>query len=277
MESHDDSLKDFERRTVTFDGASREVFKLGSGGPGVNVMPEMPGISPEVARFARWVRDAGFVVYVPSLFGRPGAAASAAEGAEIMKRACVSAEFRVLAGGGSSPVVSWLRQLAKAAHDEQGGRGVGVVGMCFTGNFALTMALEPSVVAPVLSQPSLPLDQPGALELSEKDAEQIRGRFASEGLVALGLRFDADRWCTEERFAAYESLLGDGFCPRVLPASSANPNPPPFHDKVVASPHSVLTAHLVDEEGHPTIKARDAVISFLRDQLADAARFGIHD
>jgi len=275
VEQRDDSLEDFEKRNVEFDGATREVFVTGDQGPGVLVMPEMPGISPEVARFARWVRNAGFVVYVPSLFGRPGAAASAHEGAEIMKRACVSAEFRVFAGGGTSPIVDRLRQLAKAAHEERGGAGVGVVGMCFTGNFALTMALEPSVIAPVLSQPSLPLDQPAGLEMSEGDAEGIKKRFADEGLVALGLRFDEDQWCTAERFAAYESLLGKGFCPRVLPASSANPTPPPFHAEIVASPHSVLTAHLVDEEGHPTIEARDTVISFLQERLLDASNSNI--
>ena len=267
MELADDNLDDFDISSRTFDGLTREVFTLNNSGPGVIVMPEMPGISPEVARFARWIHEAGFAVHVPSLFGRPGAAVSAEEGAEVMKRACVSAEFRVLAGTGTSPVVSWLRQLARLAHRESGGIGVGAVGMCFTGNFALAMTLEPSVRAPVLSQPSLPLDQPAALELSESDAAQISRRFASEQLVALGLRFDGDRWCTGERFAAYESLLGEGFCPRVLPASSANPHPPPFHDQVVASPHSVLTAHLVDEVGHPTIEARDAVIRFLHDRL----------
>lgn len=269
MQELDDNLEDFERRVVSFDGATRDVFVAGEQGPGVVVLPEMPGISPEVARFARWVRDAGFVVYVPSLFGRPGVATSAMEGADIMKRACVSAEFRVMAGGGTSPIVGWLRQLAKAAHVERGGPGVGVVGMCFTGNFALTMTLEPSVIAPVLSQPSLPLDDPGGLEISDADAQTVQARFAAEGLQALGLRFDGDRWCTSARFAAYQSLLGDRFCPLVLPASSANPSPPPFHAEVVSSPHSVLTAHLVDEDGHPTVEARDTVLAFLQEKLLD--------
>lgn len=263
----DDDLHDFEKRVQTFDDIARDVFVIGSDGPAVVVMPEMPGISPEVARFARWVRDAGFTVYVPSLFGTPGIGASAEEGSIVMKRACVSAEFRVFAGGGTSPIVNWLRQLAREAHTERGGPGVGVIGMCFTGNFALTMALEPSVIAPVLSQPSLPLDDPAGLEISAEDAETLKQRFASDGLKAMGLRFDNDRWCTAERFDSYKQLLGDGFCPRVLAGSSANPNPSEFHAKVVVSPHSVLTAHLVDEDGHPTIQARDAVLAFLGERL----------
>lgn len=266
----DDPLTDFELRWVRIAEATRDVYVTGDHGPAVVVMPEMPGISPELARFARWVREAGFVVYVPSLFGRPGVVVTAEEGTEVMRRACVSKEFRAFAGGGTSPVVSWLRGLASLAFRECGGPGVGVVGMCFTGNFALTMALEPTVLAPVLSQPSLPLDDPGALELSEQDAADLRARFERDDVVALGLRFDGDRWCRRERFEAYRSLLGERFRERVLPASTANPEPSPFHRDVVASPHSVLTAHLVDEKGHPTTEARDAVLDFLRERLAGA-------
>ena len=129
----DDPLEDFARREITLDGATKAVHVAGSG-PAVIVMAEMPGISPHVARFARWVRDAGFTVYMPSLFGRDGVVPTAEEGTAIFQRACVSAEFRALAGNASSPVTQWLRALARVAHAECGGRGVGAIGMCFTGN-----------------------------------------------------------------------------------------------------------------------------------------------
>ncbi|WTW99519.1 dienelactone hydrolase family protein [Streptomycetaceae bacterium NBC_01309] len=236
-------------------------------GPAVIVMPEMPGISPDVVRFAGWVRDAGFTVYVPSLFGVDGAHPTVDSGGAILRRACVSREFRVFAGGGTSPVVAWLRALARTAHDECGGPGVGAVGMCFTGNFALSMTLEPAVIAPVLGQPSLPLDDPAALELSPDDADAIRRRFERDGITALGYRFDNDKWCTGQRFAAYTRLLGDRFDGRVLPGDCANPAPPPFFRESVGTPHSVVTAHLVDEEGHPTVRARDEILAFLRARL----------
>ena len=124
---------------------------VAGSGPAVIVMAEMPGISPQVVRFARWVRDAGFTVYMPSLFGRDGAVPTAEEGIAVFQRACVSAEFRALAGNASSPVTQWLRALARLAHAECGGRGVGAIGMCFTGNFALTMMLEPAMLAPAPS------------------------------------------------------------------------------------------------------------------------------
>src|SRR5215475_16164945 len=144
----DDRLEDFARREITLDGVTKVVYVTGSG-PGVIVMTEMPGISPHVARFSRWVRDAGFTVYMPSLFGRDGAVPTAEEGAAVFQRACVSTEFRALAGNQSSPVTRWLRGLARQAHQQCGGPGVGAIGMCFTGNFALTMMLEPSMLAPV--------------------------------------------------------------------------------------------------------------------------------
>src|SRR5689334_2987729 len=141
-----DSLTDFDARVFEHDGDRRTVYVAGSG-PAVVVMPEMPGISPDVARFARWVRAAGFTVHLPSLFGVDGAYPTTEEGGRIMQRACISKEFRAFAGGGTSPIVDWLRALARQLHVECGGPGVGAVGMCFTGNFALSMTLEPAVIA----------------------------------------------------------------------------------------------------------------------------------
>src|SRR5271167_1118215 len=92
----DDPLEDFMAREITLDGVARWVHVAGAG-PAVIVMAEMPGISPHVARFARWVRDAGFTVYMPSLFGRDGAVPGVEEGAAVFRRACASAEFRAFA------------------------------------------------------------------------------------------------------------------------------------------------------------------------------------
>ncbi|MFG6195081.1 dienelactone hydrolase family protein [Nonomuraea sp. JJY05] len=263
----DDMITDFSRRLVDVEGVVKTVYASGSG-PAVVLMPEMPGISPDVLRLARWLRDAGFTVYAPSLFGIDGAYPTVEGGTEVVRRACVSAEFRAFAGGGTSPVTAWLRGLARQAHAECGGPGVGAIGLCFTGNFALTMALEPAVIAPVVNHPSLPLDDPAGLEISDEDAHAVRDRITRDGLKVLAYRFDDDRWCTGQRFAAYQALLGDAFDGRVLSGGSANTSPPPFFADVVGTPHSVVTAHLVDEEGHPTLKARDEIVAFLTDRLS---------
>jgi hypothetical protein len=124
----DDPLEDRARREISLDGVAKRVYVTGVG-PAVIVMSEMPGISPQVARFARWVRDAGFMVYMPSLFGRDGAVPGVEEGTAVIERACVSAEFRALAANQSSPVTQWLRALARLAHRECGGPGVGATGI----------------------------------------------------------------------------------------------------------------------------------------------------
>ncbi|MDP9920663.1 dienelactone hydrolase [Variovorax boronicumulans] len=266
-----DPLDDFTRREITLDGATKAVYVAGTG-PAVIVMTEMPGISPHVARFARWVRDAGFTVYMPSMFGRDGAVPDAEEGKAVFQRACVSAEFRAFAGNASSPVTQWLRALARLAHAECGRPGVGAIGMCFTGNFALTMMLEPAVLAPVLSQPSLPLDNPGGIEISQEEIAQVRQRLEREDLTVMAYRFEGDRFCRAQRFAAYADALGDRFVARVLPDSAANTRDlPSFFSQVVASPHSVVTAHLIDEAGQPTLAARDEILSFF------ARRLGVQD
>jgi dienelactone hydrolase len=263
----DDPLEDFVRREITLDGATKGVHVAGSG-PAVIVMAEMPGISPHVARFARWVRDAGFTVYMPSLFGRDGAVPTAEEGTAIFQRACVSAEFRALAGNASSPVTQWLRALARVAHAECGGRGVGAIGMCFTGNFALTMMLEPAMLAAVLAQPSLPLKEPAGLEIAPEEIKAVRDRLEREDLTVLAYRFAGDKICRAERFAAYQAALGDRFVARTLPDSAANTDIAPFFARYVPYPHSVVTQHLIDQAGQPTIAARDEILAFFARRLA---------
>ena len=240
--TEDDALEDFERRDLGFLGKFRRVYVAGHG-PAVIVMTEMPGISPHVARFARWVRDAGFTVYMPHLFGDDGAVPNAFSTTTTLARACISAEFRAFSANASSPITQWLRALSALAHSECGGKGVGAIGMCFTGNFALSMMLEKAVIAPVLMQPSLPLQDAAGLHISPNELATVKARMHAQDLTVLAYRFAGDKFCKAQRFAAYEKALGDRFCPRVLPDSAANPNTP------MSNPHSVVTLHLIDEEG----------------------------
>jgi dienelactone hydrolase len=263
----DDPLDDFKRREITLDGVTKVVHVAGAG-PAVIVMAEMPGISPHVARFARWVRDAGFTVYMPSLFGRDGAVPTESEGADVFQKACVSAEFRAFSANESSPVTVWLRMLARQAHEECGGPGVGAIGMCFTGNFALTMMLEPSMLAPVLSQPSLPMNDPAGMHIAPEELAEVRERLEREDLTVMAYRFEGDPFCRAQRFAAYAEALGDRFIARVLPDSAANQDLPEFFRRLVPKPHSVVTVHLIDEAGQPTAAARDEILAFFAQRLA---------
>ncbi len=266
--TEDDPLTDFTPRQIELLGNIKTVHLAGSG-PGVIVMHEMPGISPQVARFARWVRDAGFTVYLPSLFGRDGAVPQADEGGEIFQRVCVSREFRVMAGDGTSPVVAWLRALATQAQQECGGIGVGAVGMCFTGNFAISMMVEPAMRAAVACQPSLPLNNPAAIEMSDDDAEVVAARLKQDDLTVKAYRFDSDKFCKAARFETYKKKFGAHFDGKTLPDSAANPETSPFFAQHIQSPHSVVTQHLIDRDGEATLAARDEIMGYLRASLAE--------
>jgi dienelactone hydrolase len=252
----------FEPATFTHQGRTHEVYRAGSG-PAVVVVHELPGIHPGVVELGQRLVDAGYTVYLPSLFGRPGEPFGAGPLLRSMLRVCVSREFAILADR-TSPVATWLRALAAAAHRECGGPGVGAIGMCVTGGFALAMAVEPAVLAPVVSQPGLPAPlttaKRAAVGLDATDLAQVKER-THRGLCVLGLRFSADGGCPAERFATLRRELGGAFEGIEVDSSPGNPHGIPTRA------HAVLTVDLVDEPGHPTRAALDRVLGFLDQRL----------
>ena len=258
------TLAGFTVSNHTYLGSTKPVYRAGSG-PGVVVIHEVPGITPLVAGFAQRLVAAGMTVALPSLFGTPGKPSSIPYSLASMARACVSREFHCFALDRRSPITDWLRELARDLHDELGGPGVGAVGMCLTGGFGLAMLLEPSVIAPVLSQPSLPLaisaGRRRSAGLSEADWTAIEAR-AADGCSVLGLRFSEDRMVPDDRVATLQRRLGDRFIAVDIDSSEGNPY------GIGRGAHSVLTEHLVDEPGHPTRTALDDVITFFTERLA---------
>jgi len=253
---------EFETSTFTHQGRTHEVFRAGTG-PGVVVVHEVPGLHPGVIEFGRRLVDAGYTVYMPSLFGRPGEDPTTGAVVRSIVRVCIAREFSMLADR-TSPVASWLRALATKAHTECGGPGVGAIGMCLTGGFALAMAVEPAVLAPVVSQPVLPAPltarKRAALGLDPGDLAAVRDR-ARHGLCVLGLRFSNDKGCPAERFETLRRALGDAFQGIEIDSSPGNPFAIPTRA------HAVLTVDLVDEPGHPTRAALDRALAFLDEQL----------
>ena len=202
----------WSRSEFSAGGIIHETFRKGSG-PGVIIVHEIPGITPTVEKFANEVVDAGFTVVMPLLVGTTGVVPSGKYIASSMLRVCISREFTTMAVGQTSPVIAWLRALARQLHDELGGKGVGAIGMCFSGGFTLGMMVDDTVIAPVLSQPSLPfaigVKRSADLGLSPQEATRVAQR-ASEGCQVLGLRFTGDK-LVGTRFAELHKLLGDAF------------------------------------------------------------------
>lgn len=261
-----DSLSDFTKTTFEHGGKTRDVYRLGEG-PAVIVMAEIPGITPKVADFARRVAGIGCTAVLPVLFGDPGADASVVYGLRSIGPACVSKEFAAWAANRTAPVTVWLRALAADAHETCGGPGVGAVGMCFTGGFALGMMLDDRMLAPVLSQPSLPLGLSKkarrGLQLAPQDLARVKERTA-DGVCVLGLRFTGDKLSPGDRFDHLREELGDAFIGVEIDSSKGNR----WGFPRVA--HSVLTEHLVDEPGNPTQDALIQVLDFFRDRLITA-------
>ncbi len=242
-------LDGWDLSEFTAAGYTREVYRRGSG-PGVIVVHEIPGITPKVTAFANEVVAAGFTVLMPVLVGTPGKDVSTPYIVGSMTKVCIAREFTTWALDETSPIIGWLRALARNLHTEVGGPGVGAVGMCFSGGFALGMMVDDIMVAPVLSQPSLPFaagkKARGAnLNLSPDDA-MVVARRAAEGCQVLGLRFTGDK-LVGTRFDSLRELLGDSFIAVELPSSKK-------------SDHSVLTEH----RDEPSVQR---VLQFFKDKL----------
>jgi dienelactone hydrolase len=229
----------------TASGVSHPTYRKGSG-PGVVVISEIPGITEAVVAFCEEVVAQGLTVVMPHLFGQVPSPESPRAMVGSLRQACVNREFNKLRLHQTSPIADWLRSLARELHAELGGPGVGALGMCFTGGFALAMMVDDSVAAPVVAQPSLPFPigkaRAADLNLSPADLAKVKERAAG-GCEVLGLRY-ADDLAVGTRFETLTHELGDAFIRVEFPGRK----------------HSTLTVHRQQE-------AVDRVLAFFRDKL----------
>ncbi len=248
----------------TAAGYTYDVYRKGEG-PGVVLIPELPALHPGVLALGNHLVENGFTVAAPSLFGTPGSPAVGPRAVPVMLRACVTKEFAAFATNADRPVAHYLRALARDLNEQTPGKGVGVIGQCFTGGFALAAAVDESVLAPVMSQPSLPMPltpkqrrDPG---LSEAELKIVERRAADEGLCALGLRFSEDALSPGARFKTLKDRLGDAF--EVIEINSKRGN----EHGIGRMAHAVLTLEVREVDGHPAYEARKRVVEFLTERL----------
>lgn len=264
MTAPEADLTGWMREPFSAAGFTYDVYRKGAG-PGVVLIPEMPGIHPGVLALGNHLVDNGFTVVIPSLYGTPGAPALRAGALGVIARGCVAKEFAAFATNKDRPISHYLRALARDLNAKTPGRGVGVIGQCFSGGFALAAAVDDSVLAPVMSQPSLPMPltprQRADSGVTDAELKIIEKRAADEGLCALGLRFSGDPLVPAERFKTLKDRLGDAF--EVIELDSAKGNPGGFGRMA----HSVLTLEVRETPENPAYEARKRVVEFLKERL----------
>ena len=223
---------------------SHDLYTRGQG-PVVLIIQELPGIGQETLRLADLFIDKGYSVALPHLFGPLGRTSMLGNLARVF---CMRREFHLFLKNGSSPIVGWLKALCQTLRTRSGQDGVAVIGMCLTGNFAMSLMADDAVLAGVASQPAMPFFSQGALHMSDDEMASVRERLDQVGPM-MALRFEDDRLCTATKFEAIDRGLnqdGHRVRQRVLPGKG----------------HSVLTKDFVDEAGHPTRKAFDDVVAY---------------
>ncbi len=227
--------------------ATHDVYAKGSG-PVVVIVQELPGIGPETLKLADHFVAQGFTACLPHLFGPLGRTSMLGN---LVRVFCMRREFKLFERNATSPIVDWLRALCRHLAETTNTSGVGVIGMCLTGNFAISMMADDKVLAGVASQPSMPLGKQESLHMSGDDIAEIRSQLDTP---MYAYRFEGDPLCTAEKFNRLEDTFNDD----------------KQRIRLVTLPgkgHSVLTLDFVDEEGHPTHGALQEITNYFRGQL----------
>lgn len=197
-----DEIISFAAPLSTGDAVSHDVHILGNGPP-ILILQELPGIGPETLGLVRRFEQAGFRVYLPHLFGTFGKTTPIRNTAHLF---CVRREFNIFLRGQQSPISDWLRALVHHIQERENAVGVGVIGMCLTGSFALTLMADDAVLGGVASQPALPLLGGDHLHMSPQDIQEARKAMAEKG-PGLAMRYTNDKFAPARLMRALESAF----------------------------------------------------------------------
>lgn len=249
-------LEGFEKRSFSFrltDGEKfqHDIYEKGDG-PVVVILHELPGICPDTLIFVDKMAAAGFRIVMPHLFGPLGRFAI---GRNVARLFCIRREINIFARNQTSPVVEWLKALCRDARDRQNVQGVGVIGMCLTGNFAISLMADNSVLASVASQPSLPLFSQKSLHMSQDDVAEISERLDETGPM-LAYKFAGDKLCTQAKFDAIDGAFNTDRERIKL-------------TKIEGNDHALLTAHFIEGENSPTQHVLDEIVDYFSAKLHD--------
>lgn len=247
LEGYEKSV--FSTDVVDGEPLAHDVYTRGEG-PIILLIQELPGIGPQMLTLADKIVAAGFTVVMPHIFGPLGKLSFAGNIARLF---CMRREFSLFSRNKASPVVNWLKALCGQVKQQYDVPGIGVIGMCLSGNFAISLMADDNVLAAVASQPSLPLFGNSSLHMSPQDVDQIKSRLDTHGPM-LAYRFKGDMLCTGSKFKAIGKAFNDNKERIKLRTLKGNK-------------HAILTVHFIDEEGSPTVEALNELIGYFRGKL----------
>lgn len=241
----------FKAPLSTGEEVEHDIYSKGEG-PIIVILQELPGIDRDTESFANRLIDKGFRVVLPHLLGPLGKTSHYLNIARAFF--CMRREFSLFENRKSGPIVDWLRALCQQLRSDHGVTGVGVIGMCLTGNFAISLIADDAVLASVASQPSLPFGSQHSLQMSPEEVVAVRAAIDEKGPLK-AYRFEGDSWCKAAKFDGLRISLNDGkerISTKTLPGNA----------------HAVLTGEFRDEEGHPTYEAFVEVVDYFQTRLS---------
>lgn len=229
-----------------------DVYARGNGNKVVVIIQELPGIGQETLALADRFMARGYRVYLPHLFGPIGKTST---NMNLLRVFCMRRQFKIMAKHQSSPIVDWLKALCRDIKQQTGVKGVATIGMCLTGNFAISLMADESVLAGFASQPSLPVGTQEALHMSSQEIEQVKHRLDELPAMHCG-RFEKDKLCQASKFELLDKTFNDQQKQRMI-----------FHE-IPGEGHAILTLDFVDDAQHPTHKALEEVMTYFDEQLS---------
>jgi dienelactone hydrolase len=198
---------DYAVRTFGHDTSrgvlARRVFRRADSGPTVILIHEAPCISTRTFTVAGTLAERHYTVSIPELMREGSFGPAAFRRAVGFASFCVAHELSAFSTGKTGAIVEWLRALARDEATLSGDRPVAVIGMCFSGGFALGAILDPAVSAAVMSQPALPFPltkrRKRDVGVSPADLEAIERRIGDGASLRI-MRYSLDSTSPKERF-----------------------------------------------------------------------------
>lgn len=243
--------KSFSAETSKGKMVSHNIYTRGNGTKILVVLQEMPGIDQKTLALADRFIAEDYTVVLPHLFGPIGKTAPLGNFFRVL---CMRREFRMFASHKSSPVVDYLAALCTWIKEKHNVKGVAVIGMCLTGNFAISLMANDAVLAGFASQPSMPLFKHAKIHMGLQEISNIKNKLDKVGPMHCG-RFEKDIFCTEKRFNTLDKAFNTDDKERII-----------FHE-LPGKGHSILTHHFVDQKGHPTKQAFTEVLNYFNEAL----------